>query len=55
MWSAASSTAAWATFATDNGTLIALAIVATLAALAGLLGLGFGVRHAKKYITGKKF
>jgi len=55
MWPVASSTAASTTAFADMGTLIAMVITAILAALIGLLGLGFGVRHLKKYITGRKF
>lgn len=55
MYDVASSTAAWTTFTGDVSILIGLAVVAVLGALAALLGLGFAVRHARKYITGRKF
>jgi len=55
MYNVASSSASLATFFTDSGTIIAVVIAAVLAGLVALMGLGFGVRHVKKYITGRKF
>jgi len=55
MFTVASSTAALGTMFTDTGTIILYAVTAILAGTVALLGLGFGVRHAKKYLTGKKF
>jgi len=55
MFTIASSTALWNSFSSDTGTLLFLGVTTVLVALASLLGLGFAVRHAKKYITGKKF
>ena len=39
----------------DAGSIIFYAVGVVLAALVGLLGLGFGIRHLGKYITGRKF
>jgi len=55
MFTAASSSAALTSAFTDVGIVIAIAIAAVLAAWAGLTGLGFGLRKAKKYVTGKHF
>jgi len=55
MWDAASTTAALQTAFTNIGTVLLVVIVAVLAAWAGLIGLGFGIRKAKQYVTGKKF
>jgi len=55
MWDVASSTAALTTAFTNIGTIFAVAIAAILVAWAGLVGLGFGLRKAKQYITGKHF
>lgn len=55
MWDVASSTAALGTLFTDTGTILAVVVAAILTGLVALLGLGFGVRHLRKYITGRKF
>jgi len=55
MWTAASTTGALATMFTDTGTILAAIVGTILAGTVALLGLGFGVRHVKKYITGRKF
>jgi len=55
MFDAASTTAALTTTFSSIGTVFAMAIGAILAAWAGLVGLGFGLRKAKKYVTGKHF
>lgn len=55
MYSVASSSEALTQFFSDNGTLIGVVVVAVLAGLAALLGLGFGVRKVKGWITGRKF
>jgi len=54
MFPVASSTSLLGQFFTDNGTLIYYTFGILLTALAALLGLGFGIRHVKKWITGKK-
>lgn len=55
MWSVASTTSALATLFTDTGTTLTASIATVLVGLVALLGLGFGVRHLRKYITGRKF
>lgn len=55
MWSVASSTDALSTLFTNTGTIVAVVIATVLVGLVALLGLGFGVRHLRKYITGRKF
>lgn len=55
MWSVASTTAALATMFTDTGTVLTAVVGTVLVGLVALLGLGFGVRHLRKYITGRKF
>jgi len=55
MWDVASSTAALNTVYADIGTIFAVAIAAILLAWASLVGLGFGIRKAKKYVTGRHF
>lgn len=40
---------------TDVGTILALVVTAIVATIVALLGLGFGLRSVKKYVTGKKF
>jgi len=55
MWNIASSTASLAAAYSGAGTLLGNTVDVVLIALVALLGLGFGVRHLKKYITGRKF
>jgi len=55
MYSVASSTADLSTLFTNTGTIVTVVIAAVLIGLVALLGLGFGVRHLRKYITGRKF
>jgi len=55
MWTAASTTALWTTFAADSSTILFTVISAVLVFVAGMLGLGFAVRKVKRYVTGKKF
>jgi hypothetical protein len=54
MFPVASTTSLLTTFFTDNGTIMLQVLTVCLATLAALLGLGFGIRHVKKWITGKK-
>lgn len=54
MFPVASTTALLAQFYTDNGTIIYGTFSVLLIALASLLGLGFAIRHVKKWITGRK-
>lgn len=55
MWSIASTTATLTQSFTDTGTILVVVIAAVVTGLIALLGLGFGIRHLRKYITGRKF
>jgi len=55
MYSIASSTADIATMFTNTGLIIGAVIATVLVGYVALLGLGFALRHGKKYITGRKF
>lgn len=55
MWVAASTTAVIASMFTDTGTILTATIATVVVGIVALLGLGFAVRHLKKYITGRKF
>ncbi len=55
MWNTASTTDALTTAFGNTGTILVLVIGTVLVALVALMGLGFGVRHLRKYITGRKF
>jgi len=39
----------------DTGVILVATIGVILAGAVALLGLGFGFRHLKKYVTGRKF
>jgi len=54
MYDIASSTSQFYTFVTNFSTYIGVVLGSLLVILAALLGLGFGIRHVKKWITGKK-
>jgi len=55
MWNAASTTATIASAFTDTGTILTASVGVIVTALIALLGLGFAIRHLRKYVTGKKF
>jgi len=55
MWVAASTTAALASVFSDTGIILTAVLASILAGAVALLGLGFGWRHLKKYVTGRKF
>lgn len=55
MYTVASSTADLGTFFTGLGTTVGYTIPLVLAGMAGLIGLGFAVRHITRRVTGKKF
>jgi len=40
---------------TSTGTIIALVLATVVAGVIALMGLGYGIRHLRKYITGRKF
>jgi len=55
MWLVASTTATISQMFTDTGTILLAVIGTVVTAIVALMGLGFAVRHLKKYITGRKF
>lgn len=55
MWGVASTTDVLATAFSNTGTILVAIIGVVMVGLIALLGLGFGVRHLRKYITGRKF
>jgi len=55
MWGVASTTDALSTVFTNTGTVLLASVATILVGLVALLGLGFGIRHLRKYITGRKF
>jgi len=55
MWDIASTTGVLSTAFSDTGTILTAVIGVVVVGLVALLGLGFGVRHLRKYITGRKF
>jgi len=55
MWDIASTTDALSTSFTNTGTIVAVVVASVLVGLIALMGLGFGIRHLRKYITGRKF
>lgn len=55
MWTIASTTDVITDMFSDVGTVLALVVGAVLATAIALIGLGFGYRKLKKYVTGGKF
>jgi len=55
MWGIASTTDALTTAFSNTGTILTTVIAVVLVGLIALLGLGFGIRHLRRYITGRKF
>jgi len=55
MWTTASTTGILTTAFSDTGTILALVLATIVAAVIALMGLGFGIRHVRKYVTGRKF
>jgi len=55
MFSIGDATSTLATAYTNTGTILLAVISVVLVGLIALLGLGFGVRQLRKYITGRKF
>jgi len=39
----------------DTGYMVGIVVTAVVVGVIALMGLGFGIRHVKKWITGKKF
>jgi len=54
MFTAASASGLFTSLTSNVGSLIYSTLAVVLVALAALLGLGFGIRHVKKWITGRK-
>jgi len=55
MYSTTTAATQLASMFADTGDLVAIVIAAVVVGLVALLGLGFGIRHLRKYITGRKF
>jgi len=55
MWDITSTTGVITTMFSSTGTILTATISTVVVALVALLGLGFAVRHLRKYITGRKF
>jgi len=55
MWTVASTTDVLSTAFSSTGTILTTVVATVVVALVALLGLGFGIRHLRKYITGRKF
>lgn len=55
MWVTASTTEVIAAAYAAAGTILTATVSTVVIGLVALLGLGFAVRHLKKYITGRKF
>lgn len=55
IWDVASTTDTLNTAFTNTGTILVVVIGTVVVGLIALLGLGFGIRHLRKYITGRKF
>jgi len=55
MWAVADTTGVISTMFTSTGTILTATIATLVVAIVALLGLGFAIRHLRKYITGKKF
>lgn len=54
MFSVASASAVFTSLTGATGSLIYSTLQVVIVALAALLGLGFGIRHVRKWITGRK-
>lgn len=54
MFDVATVTALMTTFFTNVSVLLGAILATLLTILAALLGLGFAIRHVKRWITGKK-
>jgi len=55
MWTIASTTEMLTDAFADIGTIMALVIPAIVAVTLALLGLGYGIRAIRRYVTGRKF
>jgi len=55
MYATSSFATTFAGAASDTGYVVAVVVASVVAGAIALMGLGFGIRHIKKYITGRKF
>ena len=55
MWPLASTTAILSSAFSDTGAILLTVLAVTVTAVIGLMGLGFGIRHVKRHVTGRKF
>lgn len=55
MWTIASTTEVITDAFTDIGTVFAIVISALVSLVIALMGLGYGIRAAKRHATGRKF
>jgi len=55
MWAIADTTGVISSMFTNTGTVLTATIATIVVAIVALLGLGFAIRHLRKYITGRKF
>jgi len=55
MYTIASTTEVLTGAFTDTGTILAVVIGTIVTAVVALMGLGYGIRHLRKYVSGKKF
>lgn len=55
MYAIASTTAVLTQAFTDTGTILVLVIGVIVTAVVALMGLGYGIRHLRKHVSGKKF
>jgi len=55
MFSTSTFATIWAGAVSDTGYMLAIIVAAVVAAMIALAGLGFGIRHVLKKVTGKKF
>jgi len=55
MWDISDTTGVITSMFTDTGTILTATIATIVVAIVALLGLGFAIRHLRKYITGRKF
>lgn len=55
MYDIASSTAEITTALQNTGTLVALVLASVVIGVIALMGLGYAIRHLKKWILGRRF
>jgi len=55
MWTVADATSTLATAYSGTGDALTYIVGVIVGAIVALLALGFGIRHLRKYVTGRKF